>query len=162
MRCGSEMIEITKVEEHNEFIYSRLSQNYEAEFSRLTGKEPNSEGLYEYTICDSTHEGFLLWNEGKPIGFIIVNIGLSRFDVAEFYIIPSKRRGGHGRALAHWAFTRYPGDWQVRQIAGAKWAHAFWVDVIADFTKGYFTDQQESDAEWGVVDIQRFSVTQTL
>ncbi len=150
------MLDTTKITEDNEHIYRYLSQNYEAEFSPLTKKRPNSHGLYEYTKCDSIHEGYLFWNGKIPVGFVIVNIGLPLLDIAEFYIIPSERRFGYGKHLAHWTFSQYPGNWQVRQIEGADWAYKFWVRAISSFSDGNFTDTKENDSEWGLVSIQRF------
>lgn len=162
MISGATMPNITRITEENEHIYQALAQNYEAEFSSLTGKKPNSNGLYEYTKCDSTHEGYLFWNEDIPIGFALVNIGLPLFDIAEFYTIPSERRAGYGKRMAHWIFSKYPGQWQVRQIEGADWAHKFWIRTIDSFSNGNFTDTREHDPEWGIVSIQRFTSQRSI
>lgn len=138
--------------------YQNLSQAYEAEFSRLTGKRPNSQGLYPITQLDNLHQGFLFQDKTMlPLGFVVIDLGRAAFDIAEFYIIPAARRGGLGRYFASAAFDLFRGDWQVRQIAGADQAHAFWCSVIATYTKGHFLQAFEVDPDWGQVRVQRFT-----
>ncbi len=147
---------VTPIDDHNAHVYSNLSQSYEAEFSRMTHKLPNENGLYEITPCDAVHQGFLLWLDYIPVGFALVNTSLSRYDITEFYVIPGKRKAGFGKYLAHWVFCRYPGNWQVRQILGADSAYQFWIQTIHEFSNGDFTDAKEPDSEWGTVTVQRF------
>ena len=137
--------------------YHHLSQHYEAEFSPLTGKVPSLEGLYEVTPIDDAHEGYLArLSDGTPVGFAVVSVGQEYSDIAEFYVIPTHRKHGYGRDLAFHVFDLYPGPWQVRQIAGADKAHAFWVAVIREYSGGQLTNGVEEDPEWGKVRIQRF------
>ncbi len=64
-----------------------------------------------------------------------------------------------GRDLAIRIFNQFPGQWQVRQIAGADRAYSFWLKVIAEFTKGSFANEHVFDPEWGMVWRQRFKVS---
>lgn len=145
------------VNHYNMQCFFNLSQQYEAEFGRLTGKRPGADGLYTITLPDETHEAYLVCDEnGNPMGFAVVDTGREAFDVAEFYVIPALRRQQIGHQMAAQLFDRYPGPWQVRQIAGADGAYRFWSAVIAAYTKGAFTDSVEDDPEWGQVRIQRF------
>lgn len=147
---------LVKINSKNINCYRNLSQNYEAEFSPLTGKLPNSKGLYEITELDKTHEGYIYYDCDRPIGFVVVDTGREIFDIAEFYIVPSHRRKGTGKIIASQIFDLYQGNWQVRQIKGADIAYSFWITTICEYTKGNFTDTIELDTEWGIVRIQKF------
>jgi len=137
--------------------YAQLSQHYEAEFSPLTGKTPDKQGFYAIMPLDPTHIGYLAClQQGLPVGFAVVDIGRERFDIAEFYVIPTHRKFGYGRTFAFHIFDLYPGPWQVRQIAGADRAHNFWMSVIREYSQGQMTHDVEDDPDWGSVQIQRF------
>ncbi len=74
--------EITS-EEHKR-TYEVLSQKYEAEFSAITGKAPDSQGLYEITAINEEYRGFLVLSANEPVGFMVIHqIGTYR-DVSEF------------------------------------------------------------------------------
>jgi predicted acetyltransferase len=146
------------VDESNIECYKNLSQNYEAEFSPLTGKHPDINGLYSITELNNVYKGYLYYLEnGIPAGIVVVDTGRSVLDIAEFYVIPTERRNGIGRNMASEIFNLYLGDWQVRQISGADYAYNFWISVIKEYTNDNFTDSVEKDAEWCTVRIQRFS-----
>jgi len=145
------------IDNSNLECYFNLSQHYEADFSSLTGKRPNSRGLYDVTPIHPTHPGYLwVLSDSTPAGFLVVDTGKERLDIAEFYVIPTERKKGLGRKMAFAAFDKYPGKWQVRQISGAEKAYAFWVSVISQYTSGDFTNATEPDEEWGRVRIQKF------
>lgn len=74
----------------------------------------------------------------------------------EFYIIPARRKNKLGERLATTIFNMYPGDWQVRQIAGADLAKAFWRKIIKTFTQGNYVESEVNDPDWGVVTRQQF------
>jgi len=148
---------IEKIDASSLACYANLSQHYEAEFSSLTGKVPGSDGLYEITPLDESHEGYLArQSDATPVGFVVVNVGQEYSDIAEFYVIPTHRKHGYGLDLSFHVFDLYPGAWQVRQISGADKAHAFWVAVISEYSGGQLTNGIQDDPEWGQVRIQRF------
>lgn len=148
---------LTRIDPSKLECYQNLSQHYEAEFSPLTGKVPNEYGLYAITPLDQYHIGYLCYLEpGRPIGFVVIDIGRPRLDIAEFYVIPTARRLGWGKKIARAAFQRYPGEWQVRQITGADVAHRFWLAAIQDFCGENFSNEVADDPEWGRVRIQKF------
>lgn len=101
--------------------------------------------------------GYLICESQIPIGFMVFSIGEVK-DVSEFYIIPAKRLGGHGRNLASSIFVRHPGRWQVRQICGADSARLFWRKVISCITKGNYREEEIEDAHWGRVSRQSFEI----
>lgn len=89
---------------------------------------------------------FLLRIEGKPAGFALVKRMQeepARYDMGEFFVARPYRRHNAGRAMATLLFDRFPGQWEVREMTTNVNAQAFWRQIIADYTKGDFTDNRE-------------------
>jgi predicted acetyltransferase len=51
-------------------------------------------------------------------------------DMVEFFVLRRYRRCGVGGQAARALFARFPGEWQVRQIATNQPATAFWRRAI--------------------------------
>jgi predicted acetyltransferase len=148
------LIPITKENVH---IFDVFVQDYEAEFSAITKKEPNAEGRFALEVdWKKPNSGFYFFVEKKPVGFAIKADVEGRSDIAEFYILPCYRKTGLGKGLAFALFDLFPGPWQVRQIPTAKEAIAFWRTVIHDYTQGRYTEDQIEDLHWGQVIRQLF------
>jgi predicted acetyltransferase len=148
---------MSRVDSKSRPAFLAFSQHYEAEFSRITGKLPDGTGHYEFTDeKPGKYEGWMLSAGSQISGFAVIDISRERFDVAEFYIIPTHRRSALGREFASALFDHYKGPWQVRQIKGAEYARAFWVDVIRHYSRGQYSDEVTDDPEWGEVYIQIF------
>ncbi|MBA3581329.1 MAG: hypothetical protein H0W44_02635 [Gammaproteobacteria bacterium] len=148
---------IVPIGKNNYLVFRNLSQAYEAEFSVITGKQPDVNGMFSLdTDCDESHDGFLLYESDIPIGFAVKGRDSGRHDMAEFYIIPTVRRQGLGEEFAQAIFRHYPGKWQVRQIEGADLARTFWRRVIKDYTHNEFVEEQIDDLYWGLVIRQQF------
>lgn len=157
-------MKIVKVSSANEAtVLLNLMQGYEAEFSAITQKTPQPDGLFALdTPLDDEHEAFLyLETNDTPIGFCIIGKVENRHDVSEFYIVPSKRSKKAGRDLACAIFDMYSGEWQVRQIAGADKAYDFWNKTISYYTNGQYTNSTLNDPYWGFVRIQHFTSKRT-
>lgn len=151
-------INITEINNENLNQYCNLAHAYEAEFSALTGNLPDRHGIFQPdTMPNDDYTGFLLYDEGLPCGFAVVNLNTSVHDVAEFYVVPVKRLKKLGTLLAHYLFQRFPGKWQVRQISGADHATQFWRRVIAQIQHSNFQEAVVDDPEWGQVTRQCFS-----
>jgi predicted acetyltransferase len=151
-------ITLSRMDSSTRPAFLALSQQYEAEVSRITGKLPDASGQYE--ITDETSEKYQAWvfhNEQQIAGFAVIDVSLQRTDVAEFYIVPALRGKHLGEMFAMALFDSYSGDWQVRQIQGAEYARAFWEQVIRRYSDGVFDSSTENDPEWGSVYIQRFT-----
>lgn len=148
------IIPITKSNAH---IFDVLVQDYEAEFSAITGKEPRSNGYFPLEAdWTEPYEGFYLFTEEKPAGFAIKGTIEGRSDIAEFYILPCYRKRGFGKILAFALFNRFPGPWQVRQIQGATEANLFWTRIIREYTHGAYREDRIDDPYWGTVTRQLF------
>ena len=62
-------------------------------------------------------------------------------DLAEFFVMRKYRRHGVGTFLARELFSRFPGAWQVRQMASNSAATAFWRRAIpVDFEQERLAD----------------------
>lgn len=151
-------MEIVRVSEQNLEVYLNLTQNYEAEFSNITGKKPDVKGLFKLdTRLSDCTMGFLLIMAGTPAGLAAVLIKPEgRFEVGEFYIVPCFRRQALGMRFAHGLWRMLPGWWEVKQIRGAEYASKFWRRVIDEFTQGVFVEDNYEDPYWGLVTRQQF------
>ena len=151
-------LSLTALHAENISILHNLGQAYEAEFSKITGKIPDEHGVFHLdTLPQAPYTGYLLYENTTIVGFCIVNIQTNPMDIAEFYIIPSKRKKKLGMYFAYALFGKYPGAWQVRQIQGADHAVTFWRRVIDLYTHGQYQEETIQDPDWGVVTRQTFS-----
>lgn len=134
-----------------------LAQAYEAEFSTITKKSPNADGLYPLdTSWDEEHPSYLLYDETTPIGFCMKTTMDGRHDMAEFYVIPTRRRMGAAKYFATQICLMYPGEWQARQIEGADHATEFCRSIIGEGTHNKFSESKVDDPYWGQVTRQVF------
>jgi predicted acetyltransferase len=145
------------IADENAHIFDVFVQDYEAEFSAITKKEPNVEGRFALE-ADWRHpnSGFYWFMKEKPVGFAIRTEINKRSDMAEFYILPCYRNTGLGKNLAFAIFDQFPGPWQVRQIPTAKEAITFWRRVIAEYTQDNYEEDLIDDLHWGKVIRQLF------
>lgn len=152
-------MDIVEVDANNLVVYLNLCQSYEGEFSAITQKKPDENGLFALdTVIGSDVLGYLLYQDAIPVGFAAVKVEVAdkNFEVCEFYVVPSCRKQDLGKHFAKAIFQRHQGAWQIKQISGAEYATAFWRKVIDDFTGGDFQENAYQDAYWGNVVRQRF------
>ncbi|HEX5710125.1 MAG TPA: hypothetical protein VFX68_02180 [Sulfuricurvum sp.] len=147
---------IVPLTEENLQVYLNLAQCYEGEFSAITGKKPNQQGLFELdTQLDDSTIGLLLIIEDTPCAFAAIAIKEDKsYEICEFYVVPSFRKNSVGMKFARMIWSIYPGDWEIKQIAGAEYASAFWRKAIHTI---YQEDRYE-DSYWGTVTRQRFTI----
>src|SRR5262245_5999044 len=85
---------------------------------------------------------FLIRYGGRVVGFVLVTRGSPAtedpgvFDIAEFFVIRSRRRSGVGQKAAFLLWDRLPGRWFVRVLEKNIGAISFWSRTIAEYTKG--------------------------
>ncbi len=153
-------MQIIPVTDTNLSVYRNLAQCYEAEFSRLTGKKPDASGMFELDTELGGHViGFLLEIDRTPAGFAaIVQKEDAHYEVCEFYVVPCFRRDAVGTRFAHMLWERRPGTWEIKQIAGADYATAFWRKAIERFGNTPFSEERYDDPYWGTVTRQQFTV----
>lgn len=161
-------LRIEPVTDPDALPFKALFQLYEFEFAARTYKEVTPNGLYQQDAW-SGHgvDIYLLYCDQTPIGFAIVNLGSmitgepNTKDIAEFFIMPSHRRQGNGLWLAHAIFSRYPGQWEVRQIAHHVIIRNFWRKAIQLYVGEQFTDQDLACQAW-VGPVQTFNTASQI
>ena len=126
-------------------ILSNLLQLYMHDFSEIISITVDGEGKFEYPNLS------LYWSEpgrfpflavvnGEWAGFALITQqaatgdGDRVWDMAEFFVLRGYRHQGVGRRLAHLAFERFPGPWQVRVMEANAGAHRFWQQAVESFT----------------------------
>ena len=151
-------ISLASVTSENIHILLNLAQAYEAEFSAITKKKPNNDGVF---VLDAMPQapflGYILYHAEIPIGFSVINVKSTPKDIAEFYVIPAMRHQKIGMKFAHSIFSKHPGAWQVRQIQGATNAVKFWQHTISIYTNNNYEEEIVDDPYWGMVTKQNFS-----
>jgi hypothetical protein len=60
--------------------------------------------------------------------------------------------------FAHLIWTTYPGEWEIKQIAGAEYASHFWRKSITAFGQTVYEEDCFQDPYWGIVTRQCFAV----
>lgn len=146
------------IDESNSSIFDKLVQDYEDEFSSITGKKKNQDGKYDLDVdWRSPNIGYYWQEDSNIVGFCIVDSVDDNLDIGEFYVVPAYREKGIGQNMAFAVFSQHPGPWQVRQIVHAELAKRFWRRVINDYTAGDYTESQVDDPTWGQVICQRFT-----
>lgn len=148
------------VDESNITIYRNLAQAYEAEFSALTHKVPDRNGLFGLDTLINYKDiiGYIKYHHSTPIGISAIRIGMNEYEVMEYYMIPSMRRRGHGLEFLRQIFLKHHGKWIIKQINGADTAREFWISTLEKLQIDYTEDHYE-DPYWGTVTRQVFHVT---
>ena len=144
-------------------IYLRLIQSYEAEFSAITQKRPNAEGVFALdtqlgSYGDQEIIGYLVYTGDIPSGFAAIACSEgAQYEICEFYILPCFRRHKLGQRFAAAVWDIHRGDWCVKQIQGAEYATHFWRNAIASYLGTAPEEDVYQDAYWGQVTRQRFT-----
>ena len=148
-------IQILKASAENKQVISNLMQLYMYDFSEYTGSDVEANGLFvsypgfeDYWSEENQRFPYIIRNEEIYIGFVFVRKietpEKSYFSVAEFFIMRKYRRKGFGRMVAKEIFNLHRGLWEVYQMEANKPAQVFWKAIIAEYTKGLFTERIEN------------------
>ncbi len=139
-------------------LLSNLLELYIHDLSAAFRIEPGPDGRFGYPklpLYWSEPEkrfAFLIRRAGRAIGFALVTRGSPAtddpdvWDIAEFFILRSYRRGGFGRRAAELLFERFPGRWLVRVCVGNLGALPFWQAVVSAYSSGRFTVREREGA----------------
>lgn len=152
-------IELKTVDESNLFIFNRLVQYYECEFSSITGKKPDINGLFylDTDVAAADIKAYLAFIEKIPAAMAVTrNYGNNHFEIFEFFVIPCWRRRRLGSILAETLWGKHPGRWEIKQIRGADYAVSFWRSAVSHFTAGRYKEDVFEDKYWGTVTRQSF------
>jgi predicted acetyltransferase len=126
-----EVVEATIADKH---AVRQLLELYAHDFSEFNDGDVDQHGRFGYRYLDdywidAARHPFLIRVDGRIAGFAFVRSGQPH-DMAEFFVMRKYRRGGVGVEAARRLFTRFPGEWQVRQLAANAPATAFWRGAI--------------------------------
>ncbi len=115
-------------------VLRQLLELYRHDFSEFDGSDVDEHGLYGYRHLDDYlgepgRHSFLIKVDARWAGFALVRT-LPPHDMTEFFVMRKYRRLGVGREVARQVFERFPGEWQVRQMASNPAATTFWRAVI--------------------------------
>jgi predicted acetyltransferase len=156
-------MEIIPASHQEKGTLQNLMQLYLYDFSELAGEDVDDSGRFGYAYLDlywtePERHPFLIRVDGKLAGFALVrqasslvegapSSGETCMHMAEFFILRKYRRQGVG-ALAAWKlFDRFPGRWEVYEIAENAAAQDFWRKAIGEYTgenyREFILDQQE-------------------
>ncbi len=113
--------------------------------------------LHHYWTAQGNEEGrvpYIILVEGELAGFALkashscLGRTASVSNVSEFFVLRRWRGRGVGRSAAWALFDRYPGTWEVAQLRTNAPAHAFWLQVIDDYTHHRFEEHDVNNERW--------------
>ncbi len=67
------------------------------------------------------------------------------FIMSEFFVREPHRRAGVGRDAATLIFDRFAGEWEILEYTRNPGAVAFWRHVVADYSRGSYTERFRND-----------------
>lgn len=153
--------EITAVTPELRPVFQNLFELYEHDFSEMTGEGVGLDGRFAddgfwsdvWRRPNARH--FLLRVDGEWAGFAWLVAGASFAEpgaacawMDEFFILRKFRRRGWGERLAVHLFDRFPGLWEVGEIAINTPAQAFWRRIIGRYTGGDWREILLDDDRW--------------
>jgi predicted acetyltransferase len=115
--------------------------------------ERHAELLARWFRDDRSHPVLLL-SDGRPAGFALVSRPLVpttardavEYRMAEFFVRPTHRRRGIGRAAAALLFSRFAGRWEISEATTNVRAVDFWRQTVMGYTRGRY-DERVRDGE---------------
>lgn len=143
---------IAAITESNAHVHLNLAQIYEAEFAPLTGVLPDRDGrFWQHTArAEGERFGYLLYHDELPGGFAMFRYVGETLLVEELFVCPHLRRKRGATRFLKLVAERHAGLWDIRQLAAAHSAQAFWRRWASHMDPAYTEDVLE-DAKWGTV-----------
>lgn len=138
-------------------LIRRMMELYNYDFSEFDGADLDAHGTYGYDYLDhywveAGRHPFIVRVDGKLAGFVLVSrhtlVVPDGHAISEFFILRKYRRRGIGQQVAFGVFDRFPGPWEVREIAANVPAQRFWRRVIDRYTAGAFTETRLASEAW--------------
>lgn len=134
-------MKLTKIDISNIDAFNKMFELYLEELNQYFEIEKDEQGnrrniWLEYYYEASFHEGFLLENNNKFIGFCLVcnktfYLHDNRMFLSEFYIDKNYRKNNYGKLFATKIFNNYKGDWELSVHPKNEISIKFWEKVIA-------------------------------
>ena len=113
---------------------ARLLELYVYDYSEYMDWDVDDRGEFGYEHLDdywtdADRHPFFIRVDGRLAGFALVHSGTPH-DMAEFFVMRKYRRRGIATVAARLAFSRFPGEWQVRQMPENRAGTSFWHNAI--------------------------------
>lgn len=162
-------IEVIPAALREKAVLRHLLELYKHDLSEFTGEGVDAHGLFGYRYLDHYWTEPERWpflftaravgaaaeaEEPRLAGFALVTDrtllpeSAGGRDLAEFFVLRAYRRRGAGAAAARQLFDRFPGRWEVRELAENAPAIAFWRRVIDRYTGGRWREVMLDDDRW--------------
>ncbi len=145
-------VEISRVSWSERYVLRNLAQFYIYEFTKFVPTiQLNDDGFFtplpldQYWSKDNKHP-FFVKVDASLAGFVLVDTctGEDRVhSIAEFFIMRKYEGKGVGKRAAKQVFQLFPGKWRITQVEKNYPAQAFWRSVIAEYTKGEYTERYD-------------------
>ncbi len=157
------LVDVRTAQRDEAGLLENMLSLYLHDLSPYTGATIGDDGRFAYPYLDRywSEEGkaegrapFIVIAEGELAGFALRNshsrLGRSTpvNSVAEFFVLRRWRGQGVGRHAARALFDRFPGTWEVAQLRTNDPAHAFWLQVIDDYTDHRFVEHDLNNERW--------------
>lgn len=142
-------------------LLRELLESYVEELSAIFPVQRGADGRFGYPKLalywsePDTRYAFVIKVGADVAGFALVTRGSpasdnpEALDVAEFFVLPSRRRGGVGRDAATALWDRLPGQWVVRVSEANLPGLSFWPGLIAHYSSGEFVERMQSGQPHG-------------
>ena len=150
-------IQITQASSDEKVLLQRMMELYLYDFTEFDNADLDDLGLYGYEYLERywvepQRVPFIIRVDGKLAGFVLVAehslLGQTGKMIAEFFVMRKFRKYGVGRAAAWAVFDRFPGRWEISQIAQNVPAQQFWRRIIAQYTNGNFQEVILDNENW--------------
>jgi predicted acetyltransferase len=129
-RGGARAVEVQPASYADKEVLRHLVEFFVYDYSEYMGWDVDEHGVFGYRYLDHywtepDRHPFFIRVDGHIAGFALVRSGTPH-DMAEFFVMRRYRRAGVGTEAARIVFKRFPGDWEVRQLASNSAATSFW------------------------------------
>ena len=145
-------VSLEAVGEEHKAVLANLLQLYRYDLSEFRSYELSDHGTYVYRFLDHywTEAGrhpFFIRHGGRLAGFALARERDDEVtEVAEFFVVRSRRRTGVGLAAALALFERFPGEWELFHDDANHVGARFWARVISEVAPGCSQDQVTTSA----------------
>jgi predicted acetyltransferase len=138
-------------------LVRRMMELYLYDFSEFDQADLDQHGCFGYPYLDHywTEDGrhpFLVRVDGRLAGFVLVNqhtwVKGNERAIGEFFILKKYRRQGVGKKAAFHIFDRFPGKWEIGEMASNLPAQQFWRKVVREYTGGHYEEVVLDNDEW--------------
>lgn len=141
-------------------VMAELMQAYLTEFATFETVAQDADGRYIYPYFEHYWEDpnrypFLFMDGAEPVGFALLRFeadpltGQGVMELAEFFVVPARRRSGIGTAAAEKLWDLFPGQWRLSVLTSNRNAQPFWRRVVSEYTEGNYTEQAPTQAVGG-------------